>query len=149
MSSTFTCLRNFINGQYVDANSQVRFDCINPMTEQVIAQSPVPNQADVDAAYAAAAEAFIHWLKATPSERQRALLAIADAMETHCDRLVESQCRNTGQPKHMIAEEEVKVSADQIRCFAGAARLLEGKATMEYVEGLTSSVRREPLGVVG
>lgn len=149
MSSTSICLRNFINGQYVDAHSQVRFDCINPANEQVVAHSPASNQADVDDAYSAAAEAFKHWRKTTPSERQRALLAIADAMETHCDRLVESQCRNTGQPKRMIAEEEVKVSADQIRFFAGAARLLEGKATMEYVEGLTSSVRREPLGVVG
>lgn len=143
------CLRNFIKGQYVDAHSQTFFDCINPADETIVARSPASSQTDVNAAYAAAAEAFEVWRKTTPSQRQQALLGIAEALESNCARLVESQCRNTGQPKHLIASEEVKVSADQLRFFAGAARLLEGKATMEYAEGLTSSIRREPLGIVG
>lgn len=149
MSSHPISLRNFINGQYVDAHGQATFECINPVDEQVIAISPISDIDDVEAAYTAARNAFAEWRKSTPSQRQRALLAIADALEENSDRLVEAQCRNTGQPKHLIKAEEVDVCADQLRFFAGAARHLEGKATMEYVEGMTSSIRREPLGVVG
>ncbi|MGS4869839.1 gamma-aminobutyraldehyde dehydrogenase, partial [Acinetobacter baumannii] len=84
-----------------------------------------------------------------PSTRQKALLNLADAIEANADRLIEAQSRNTGQLKHLIASEEVGASADQVRFFAGAARLLDGTATGEYLEGLTSSIRREPVGVVG
>lgn len=51
--------------------------------------------------------------------------------------------------KQVIADEEIKVGADQLRFFAGAARMLEGKAAGEYMDGFTSYVRREPIGVVG
>ena len=86
----------------------------------------------------------------TPSKRQHALLKLADAIEEHSDELVEAQSRNTGQIKALIASEEVKVGADQLRFFAGAARNLEGKATGEYMEGPSPpSIRREPIGVVG
>lgn len=149
MSSHPIHLRNFINGQYVDAHGQATFECINPVDEHVVAISPISDLNDVEAAYTAAHHAFVQWRKRTPSQRQSALLAIANALEENSDRLVEAQCRNTGQPKHLIKAEEVDVCADQLRFFAGAARHLEGKATMEYVEGMTSSIRREPLGVVG
>ena len=76
------------------------------------------------------------------------MLKLADAIEEHSDELVEPQSRNTGQIKALIASEEVKVGADQLRFFAGAARNIEGKATGEYMDGLSSSVRREPIGVV-
>lgn len=149
MSAHPAHLRNFINGHYVEAHGRTTFECINPVNEQVVAISPISDQDDVEAAYSAARQAFVQWGKSTPTQRQRALLAIADALEAHSDRIVEAQCRNTGQPKHLIKAEEVDVCADQLRFFAGAARLLEGKAAMEYVEGMTSTIRREPLGVVG
>lgn len=149
MSAHPVHLRNFINGCYVDAHGHDTFECINPVNEQVVAISPISDQSDVEAAYASARHAFTEWGKSTPAQRQRALLNIADALEEHADRLVDAQCRNTGQPKHLIKAEEVNVCADQLRFFAGAARLLEGKATAEYIEGMTSSIRREPLGIVG
>jgi betaine-aldehyde dehydrogenase len=96
----------------------------------------------------AAAAAFTEWKRTTPSQRQQALLKLADAIEDNSDELVERQSRNTGQIKALIASEEVKVGADQVRFFAGAARNLEGKATGEYMVGLSSSIRREPIGVV-
>lgn len=142
-------LKNFINGQYVESGSGEFFDLVSPVSGEVYARSPNSNDADVDAAYAAARNAFKVWGRSTPSARQKALLALADAVEKNGDRLIEAQSRNTGQLKHMIAAEEVAVSVDQIRFFAGAARFLEGKATTEYLDGLTSSIRREPVGVVG
>lgn len=142
-------LRNFINGQYVESTSQSFFDLVSPVTGEVNGRSPDSSQRDVDEAFTAAHAAFAEWRRTTPSVRQKALLALADAVEKHAERLIRAQSRNTGQLRHLIAQEEVATSADQLRFFAGAARCLEGKATGEYMAGLTSSIRREPLGVVG
>ncbi len=142
-------LKNFIDGRYVDAIGQDTFDLISPVTGLPYARSPNSGQEDVDAAYAAALAAFQIWGRSTPSARQKALLALADAIERNGARLVDAQSRNTGQIKYLIAQEEVATSVDQIRYFAGVARCLEGRATAEYMTGLTSSIRREPLGVVG
>lgn len=142
-------LKHFINGQQVAASGDEVFDLVSPVDGKVYARSPNASQKDVDAAYQAAEAAFQVWGRSTPSARQKALLGLADAIEQNGDRLIELQSRETGQIRHLIAQEEIGVSADQIRFFAGAARLLEGRATAEYMEGLTSSIRREPLGVVG
>lgn len=146
---TPTPLRHFIAGSYVESSDSDFFDLISPVTGEVYARSPNATDAVVDQAYAAAKDAFKVWGRSTPSTRQKALLQLADAVEANSSRLIEAQSRNTGQLKHLIASEEVSTSADQIRFFAGAARFLEGKATAEYMQGHTSSIRREPLGVVG
>ncbi|MCQ4118206.1 gamma-aminobutyraldehyde dehydrogenase [Rhodococcus tibetensis] len=142
-------LQNYINGEFVASSATETLDLINPVDEGVVGRAPVSTKADVDAAVEAAERAFVSWGKTTPSVRQTALLKLADAIEAHSDELVEAECRNTGQPKQVIADEEIKVGADQLRFFAGAARMLEGKAAGEYMEGFTSYVRREPIGVVG
>lgn len=142
-------LKNYINGEFVASSSTETIDLINPTDESVVGTSPVSTTADIDAAMAAAATAFETWGKTTPKTRQTALLKLADAIEANSDALVAAQARNTGQPADQIADEEVTVGADQIRFFAGAARLLEGKSAGEYMEGFTSYVRREPIGVIG
>ena len=142
-------LENYINGEFVASSATETLDLINPVDESVVGRAPVSTKADVDAAVEAAEQAFVSWGKTTPSVRQAALLKLADAIEAHSDELVEAECRNTGQPKQVIADEEIKVGADQLRFFAGAARMLEGKAAGEYMDGFTSYVRREPIGVVG
>ncbi|PBC58491.1 gamma-aminobutyraldehyde dehydrogenase [Rhodococcus sp. ACPA1] len=142
-------LENYINGEFVASSATETLDLINPVDESVVGRAPVSTKADVDAAVEAAERAFVSWGKTTPSVRQTALLKLADAIEAHSDELVEAECRNTGQPKQVIADEEIKVGADQLRFFAGAARMLEGKAAGEYMDGFTSYVRREPIGVVG
>lgn len=76
------------------------------------------------------------------------LLKLAVAIEENSEELVEAQHRNTGQVRSLIASEEVAAGADQLRFFAGAARILEGKSAGEYYEGHTSYVRRELIGVV-
>jgi betaine-aldehyde dehydrogenase len=141
-------LQNFINGEFVTPAGNELLDIINPTNGEVVAQSPVSVESDVNDAMAAAAAAFKSWKHATPSQRQLLLLKLADAMEAHSEELVEAQHRNTGQVREMIASEEVAAGADQLRFFGGAARLLEGKSAGEYMEGHTSFVRREPIGVV-
>ncbi|MBW4094964.1 MAG: gamma-aminobutyraldehyde dehydrogenase [Acidobacteria bacterium] len=141
-------LQNFINGEFVPVTGTEVLEVVNPTNGQTVARAPVSSDDDVDQAMSAASTAFKTWRRTTPSERQALLLALADALEARSDELVEAQHRNTGQVRSMIAQEEVAVGADQLRFFAGAARLLEGKSAGEYMEGFTSFVRREPVGVI-
>ena len=142
-------LRNFIAGEYVDGRTDSTTDIVNPATGAVVAQAPVSGQADVDAAYAAADTAFGEWGRTTPSERQLALLKLADAIEARADDLIALESENTGKIRALTASEEIPPMVDQLRFFAGAARVLEGKAAGEYMKGHTSWIRREPIGVVG
>src|SRR5829696_4331631 len=142
-------LHNFVGGEHVDAADGRRADLVDPSTGEVFGSAPVSGPDDVDRAFGAATDAFETWRDATPSERQRALLHLADAIEEHADELVGLESRNTGKPLGLTASEEIPPMVDQIRFFAGAARTLEGKAAAEYMAGHTSWVRREPIGVVG
>jgi len=141
-------LQNFINGEYVDSKSGTTSEVINPSTGQAYATAPVSGAADIDAAVGAAAAAFEDWRDSTPSERQRALLKIADAMESRAEELVAIESENTGKPLALTMSEEIPPMIDQIRFFAGAARSLEGRSAGEYMRGHTSMIRREPIGVV-
>jgi betaine-aldehyde dehydrogenase len=140
-------LQNFINGKSVDGASGETTTLINPATGEAFATAPKSNAADVDKAMKAASEAFVDWRDSTPSERQRALLKIADAIEARADEFVAIESENCGKPMGLTASEEVPPMVDQIRFFAGAARNLEGKSAGEYMRGMTSFVRREPIGV--
>ncbi|MFM8926787.1 MAG: gamma-aminobutyraldehyde dehydrogenase [Rhodoluna sp.] len=142
-------LKNFVNGQYVSAKSGETSDVINPATAEVYAKAPVSGDADIDVAYKAADKAFETWSQTTPSERQLALFRIADALEARAEEMADVESENTGKPRSTLVEYEVMVSVDQIRFFAGAARNLEGRATAEYAKDHTSSIRREPIGVIG
>ncbi|MFC1406650.1 MULTISPECIES: gamma-aminobutyraldehyde dehydrogenase [Streptacidiphilus] len=145
--SELQTLRNYINGAFADAADGRTTEVVDPTTGEAYATAPLSAQADVDAAMAAAAAAFEGWRDTTPSVRQLALLKIADAIEARADELVAAESRNTGKPLGLTASEEIPPMVDQIRFFAGAARLLEGKSGGEYMEGLTSFIRREPVGV--
>ena len=140
-------LSNFINGKSVDSTSGETTTLINPATAQPFATAPKSNAADVDLAMKSAAAAFEGWRDSTPSERQRALLKIADAIEARADEFVATESQNCGKPMGLTASEEVPPMVDHIRFFAGAARNLEGKSAGEYMRGMTSFVRREPIGV--
>ncbi|HXW87753.1 MAG TPA: gamma-aminobutyraldehyde dehydrogenase [Streptosporangiaceae bacterium] len=140
-------LQNFIGGQWTDLSYDNRADIIDPSTGEVFATAPVSGATEVDAAVAAAAEAFPGWRDATPAVRSLALLRIADALEARADEFVRAEAQNTGKPIGLTASEEIPPMVDQIRFFAGAARVLEGKAAGEYMTGFTSFIRREPIGV--
>ncbi|CAM3630256.1 gamma-aminobutyraldehyde dehydrogenase [Nocardioides zeicaulis] len=142
-------LRNFIGGTYVEARTGHTTEVVDPSTGQVVAHAPVSGAEDVDAAYEAADRAFGEWGGTTPGERQQALLKLADAVEEHAEELIALESANTGKIKALTASEEIPPMVDQLRFFAGAARVLEGKAAGEYMAGHTSWIRREPIGVVG
>jgi len=145
-----TSLRNFVGGGYAEPSTPAFGDVVDPATAKVIARAPISGAAEVDAAYAAADNAFrTTWGRTTPAERQRALLKIADAVEARAEEFVALEAQQTGKPLALTASEELPPMIDQLRFFAGAARVLEGRASAEYLAGHTSWIRREPIGVVG
>jgi betaine-aldehyde dehydrogenase len=142
-----TVLHNFVDGQRVAPRDGRYADLIDPVTGEVFAAAPVSDAEDVDAAMRAAGRAFESWRDTTPAQRQHALLKIADAVEARADELVAAESRNTGKPLALTASEELPPAIDQLRFFAGAARMLSGSSAGEYLAGHTSYVRREPIGV--
>jgi betaine-aldehyde dehydrogenase len=148
-TATETELLNLVGGERTAAADGRTLTVVDPSTGEGYATAPNSGEQDVSAAYAAADQAFAQWRNTTPAERQLALLKIADTIEARAAELVSAESRNTGKPLHLTAVDEVPPCADQFRFFAGAARILEGAAAGEYLEGHTSWVRREPVGVVG
>jgi betaine-aldehyde dehydrogenase len=142
-------LRNFINGESVDAVDGQATDLVDPSTGAVFGSAPLSGAEDVDRAYRAAAAAFDTWRDTTPAQRQQAMLKIADVLEANAEELVAIESQNTGKPIALTMSEEIPPMVDQIRFFAGAARVLEGRSAGEYMAGHTSIIRREPVGVIG
>jgi betaine-aldehyde dehydrogenase len=147
MEATVTTVRNFVGGSVRDAADGRTTELVDPTTGEAYGTAPLSGPEDVAAATRAAADAFEAWRDTTPAERQRALLRIADAIEDRADELVAAESRNTGKPLGLTHSEEIPPMVDQIRFFAGAARVLEGRSAGEYMAGHTSFVRREPVGV--
>jgi betaine-aldehyde dehydrogenase len=145
---TTRTLQNMINGEYVDSADGRTSGIINPSTEEEFATAQVSSSEDVDRAMNAASTAFETWRDSTPADRQLALLKLADAMEKRADDFVDVESENTGKPLGFTKSEELPPAIDQVRFFAGAARVLEGRAAGEYLAGHTSYIRREPIGVV-
>ncbi|WP_018634498.1 gamma-aminobutyraldehyde dehydrogenase [Parafrankia elaeagni] len=140
-------LYNLVGGKSVPAVDGRVAPVLDPSTGELLAHAPASGAADVDAAVRVAGEAFEEWRRTTPAERSRALLRLADAIESRAAEIAAVECANTGKPRQLTLDEEIAPSVDQIRFFAGAARLLEGRSAGEYLAGHTSYVRREPVGV--
>jgi betaine-aldehyde dehydrogenase len=140
--------RNFVNGERVGTKSGRFTPVVDPSTGEPYGEAPLSGADDVDVACKAAAAAFETWRDTTPSERSLMLWKLAQAIEDRSDDFVQVEGRNTGKPLALTKSEELPPMLDQIRFFAGAARLLEGKSAGEYMAGHTSWIRREPIGVV-
>ncbi len=137
---------NFIGGAWKPAATGTTDEVLDPATGEVITEVPSSDATDVDAAVAAAAEAFTTWGHTTPRERSEKLLALADAIEDDIDELKDLERRNVGKPVSII-DFEFDLTVDNIRFFAGAARTLQAQVAGEYLEDHTSMLRRDPLGV--
>jgi betaine-aldehyde dehydrogenase len=141
-----TALTNVIAGKASSAAESMEF--VDPSTAQPLGEAPRSRAAEVDAAVGAASDAFTTWRRTTPAQRQQAILALADLVEQNAEELIDCEVRNTGKPRAATRDLELIPCVDQLRFFAGAARVLTGIAQAEYEVGFTSSVRREPVGVI-
>ena len=144
-----TRLQNFIDGESVDPTTGEWEDVVNPSNLDVFAEAPLSGEEDIGNAVAAARRAFATYGKTTPGDRSNMLLKLADALEENGDELADIESADAGKPRQMFFDDEISAAADQVRFFAGAARNMEGKAAAEYLEGYTSYIRREPVGVIG
>jgi betaine-aldehyde dehydrogenase len=140
-------LANFVAGEHRAPRDGATTPVIDPCTGETIARAPVSSAADLDEAFTAAAAAFELWRETTPAERSRALLRIADALEARGEELLAAEVGDTGKPPALTRVEELPAMIDYLRFYAGAARMLEGRSTGEYLRDHTSSIRREPVGV--
>jgi betaine-aldehyde dehydrogenase len=140
-------LNNFVRGEYAAAAASETTAVVDPSTGEEYARAPVSGPADVEAALRAAAGAFESWRETTPAERSLALLRMADATAARAGEIVAAECRNTGKPVGLTMAEEIPPLVDELRFFAGAARILQGTSAGEYLAGHTSVLRREPVGV--
>ena len=147
MSTTTEQYRILIGGELADAASGETMEVIAPATGETIAEVPRCGAEDVDRAVEAAQAALPDWLEKTPKERSELLHSLADVLDEHAEELAQLESVNVGKPV-MASRDEMPFSADNLRFFAGAARNLEGKSAGEYIEGYTSMVRREPIGIV-
>ena len=140
-------ISNVINGELVPAASGDAYDVIDPSTGQVYTSAPLSGSEDVDRAMSAASTAFESWRNSTPYERSQAIHKLAAAVESRAEEIVDVESRDTGKPKALTMSEEMYQANEVLTFFAGAARVLEGKSTGEYMRGHTSMIRREPIGV--
>jgi betaine-aldehyde dehydrogenase len=148
-TTTKTKLQNFIDGELVDAADGATEEVTNPANGEVIAEMPLSSEEDVNRAVAAAKAAFDGWARTTPGERAAAIHKLADLLEEHAEELADLEAADAGKPRSAFLEDEMPFLVDNLRFFAGAARVLDGKASGEFVENRTSIIRREPIGVVG
>jgi 1-pyrroline dehydrogenase len=150
MATSVKTHKMFIGGEWVDSASGATQSVINPATGETIAEVPAAGEEDVDRAVRTARTAFDDvWFDSTPGERARMMLRLADAIDEHAEELGRLESENVGKPYALTMSEELPVISDNVRFFAGGARLLEGRAFGEYMKGYTSMLRREPVGVVG
>ncbi len=147
MSVSVTQQKMFIGGEFVESTSGETMEVLNPATGEVIAEVPRGTAEDVERAVSAAKKAWAEWQDKTPKDRMELLLALADVIDENAEELARLESLNVGKP-WWVAVDEPGVMSDNLRFFAGAARNLEGKSAAEYVEGYTSMIRREPLGIV-
>jgi 1-pyrroline dehydrogenase len=148
MSTTATRYKILIGGELAEAASGETMEVIAPATGETIAEVPRCGAEDVDHAVEAAQAALPDWPEKTPKERSELLLELADVLEENAEELAQLESVNVGKPV-LASRDEMPFSADNLRFFAGAARNLEGKSAGEYIQGYTSMIRREPIGIVG
>jgi betaine-aldehyde dehydrogenase len=124
-------------------------EVLNPATAEPLAEVPESSVEDVGAAVAAARRALPGWAATPPGERAAALLKLADRIEQSADELADVEAKNAGKPRQAFLDDEIPFMVDNLRFFAGAGRVMEGRAAGEYLADHTSIIRREPVGVVG
>jgi 1-pyrroline dehydrogenase len=140
----------FVGGEWVPSDGGATQEILNPATGEVIATAPKGTERDVDRAVQAARKAYDEtWFDTTPGERARMLLKLADAIEEHAHELASIESANVGKPLQTTLSEELPPCSDHLRFFAGAARTMSTQSAGEYMQGFTSMLRREPIGVVG
>jgi aminobutyraldehyde dehydrogenase len=135
-------------GSAFEAGTETEENVLNPKTGESIVMLPEASQWQIDRAADAARSAFASWSRTTPAQRSGYLLKIADRVEAEADSFASLEALNCGKPINAVRNDEIPAIADCFRFFAGAVRCMPGNAAGEYMPGMTSMIRRDPIGVV-
>jgi aminobutyraldehyde dehydrogenase len=135
-------------GDRMEDGTEVAEAILNPRTGEVILDLPEASAGQVNAAVEAAARAFKAWSRTTPSERAGYLLQIAERIESEAADFAALEALNCGKPINCALDDELPGVVDTFRFFAGAVRTMTGAIAGEYMEGYTSMIRRDAIGVI-
>ncbi|MEP1396796.1 MAG: gamma-aminobutyraldehyde dehydrogenase [Roseibium sp.] len=135
-------------GGAFEAGTEAEEAIINPRTGEIILSLPEASLDQVERAVAAADKAFATWSGTTPADRAGYLLKIADRIEAEADGFAALEALNCGKPINAAREDEIPAIVDCYRFFAGAVRCVPASAAGGYMEGHTSVIRRDPIGIV-
>ncbi|QIZ37788.1 aldehyde dehydrogenase family protein [Saccharopolyspora sp. ASAGF58] len=141
-------IENVIGGETRPGSSERVVRVLNPSTGEQIGTFRESTVEEVGQAVQAAKAASRKWARTTPGERSDALRKLADAFEANLDQFVALESADAGKPCTTAKEEELPGILNALRYFSGAARSSTGPAAGEYLDGNTTMVRREPVGVV-
>ncbi|MBO6716730.1 MAG: gamma-aminobutyraldehyde dehydrogenase [Rhizobiaceae bacterium] len=136
-------------GSKFQAGTETEETILNPRTGEKIMALPEASQKQIDAAVAAAEKAFATWSRTTPGQRSGYLLKIAERIEAEAQAFAELEALNCGKPVNAVLNDEIPAIVDCYRFFAGAVRAMPGMVAGEYMPGMTSMIRRDPIGIVG
>lgn len=139
---------NFIGGKFVEPAEGQYFDNLSPIDGKIFIKAARGSKPDIDAAVAAASEAFKTWSKTSAVERAGRLLKIADIVEANADRLAKIEAIDNGKALRETMAADIPLVVDHFRYFASVIRAEEGTAT-ELDANTVSLCIQEPLGVVG
>ena len=139
--------RMLINGELVEGTGE-GLTVLNPASEAALETVREAGDNQIGAAVNGAAEAFETFSATSPAERSELLLQIADVIEKNSRELAELESLDVGKPWPSAHDDEMPLTIDVFRFFAGAARTMTGLAAGEYIAGHTSMIRRDPVGPV-
>ena len=136
-----------INNELVKGDSEIE-KIINPVNSEVIVEIPQSSNEQVNKAVESAQKAFVEWSRTTPADRSGMLLKFADLIDKNAEEIAKIESINTGKPYHLALNDELPAISDVFRFYAGACRNMTGALAGEYMQGFTSMIRRDPVGVV-
>ena len=136
-----------INNELVKGDSEIE-KIINPVNSEVIVEIPQSSNEQVNKAVESAQKAFVEWSRTTPADRSGMLLKFADLIDKNAEEIAKIESMNTGKPYHLALNDELPAISDVFRFYAGACRNMTGALAGEYMQGFTSMIRRDPVGVV-
>ena len=135
-------------GNRFEAGTEAEEKIFNPRTGETILNLPEASSIQIEAAVNAAEKAFAAWSRTTPAQRSGYLLKIADRIEAEAGGFAALEALNCGKPINAVKNDEIPAIVDCYRFFAGAVRCMPGNAAGEYMEGHTSMIRRDPVGII-
>ena len=136
-----------INNELIKGDSEIE-KIINPVNSEVIVEIPQSSNEQVNKAVESAQKAFVEWSRTTPADRSGMLLKFADLIDKNAEEIAKIESINTGKPYHLALNDELPAISDVFRFYAGACRNMTGALAGEYMQGFTSMIRRDPVGVV-